>query len=65
MKNKSLKTLASASLFALAVIGTGCAKIGEFGDTNQNPNGITTPIPSALQSGDKGPQVWFRHNPAR
>lgn len=48
MKNKSLKTLASASLFALAVIGTGCAKIGEFGTTNQNPNGITTPIPSAL-----------------
>ncbi|MBK7375215.1 MAG: SusD/RagB family nutrient-binding outer membrane lipoprotein [Chitinophagaceae bacterium] len=48
MKNKSFKTLASVSLFALAVVGTGCAKISEFGDINQNPNGITNPIPSAL-----------------
>ncbi len=48
MKNKSFKTLASASLFALAVVGTGCAKIDQFGGINQNPNGITNPIPSAL-----------------
>ena len=48
MRNKSIKKLASASLFALAIAGAGCAKIGDFGNTNENPNGITTPIPSAL-----------------
>jgi len=48
MKNISIKTLASASLFALAIMGTGCAKISEFGDLNTNPNGISAPITSAL-----------------
>ncbi|HMX79620.1 MAG TPA: SusD/RagB family nutrient-binding outer membrane lipoprotein, partial [Ferruginibacter sp.] len=48
MRNKSFKTLASASLFALAIAGAGCAKIDQFGDTNNNPNGISNPIPSAL-----------------
>lgn len=48
MKNK-FKTLASGSLLALAIAGTGgCAKLDQFGDINQNPNGITTPITSAL-----------------
>jgi Starch-binding associating with outer membrane len=48
MKNISLKKITTAALIALTVMGTGCAKIGEFGTTNQNPNGITNPIPSAL-----------------
>lgn len=48
MKNKSIKNLAAVSLFALAVVGTGCAKIDQFGNTNSNPNGITDPITSAL-----------------
>lgn len=48
MKNKSFKILASASFFALAIGGAGCAKIDQFGNTNENPNGIVTPITSAL-----------------
>ena len=48
MKNISIKKLTSIALFALAVLGTGCAKIDEFGNTNTNPNGISNPITSAL-----------------
>jgi hypothetical protein len=64
MKNISIKTLASASLFALAVMGAGCAKIDQFGDTNTNPNGISAPITSALftnvLSGIGGPATSLR-----
>ena len=48
MKHISIKKITSMALIALAVMGTGCAKIDQFGTTNQNPNGIVTPIPSAL-----------------
>ncbi len=48
MKNNSIKKLTSASLFALAILAAGCAKIADFGDTNDNPNGITTPVTAAL-----------------
>jgi Starch-binding associating with outer membrane len=48
MKNISIKTTVGAAFFALLILGAGCAKIDQFGNTNQNPNGITTPIPSAL-----------------
>ncbi len=48
MKNISIKKFATAALITSVILGTGCAKIDEFGNTNQNPNGITTPVPSAL-----------------
>ncbi len=48
MKNISIKKLAAAALITSVVMGTGCGKIDQFGNINQNPNGITTPIPSAL-----------------
>ena len=48
MKNISIKKLTAAAFIALTVMGSGCAKISEFGNTNQNPNGITNPVPSAL-----------------
>lgn len=48
MKNKSLKTITAAALIAAGIFGAGCAKIDDFGNTNQNPNGITLPITSAL-----------------
>ena len=48
MKNRSIKKLASAALITSVIMGTGCGKIDQFGNINQNPNGITTPIPSAL-----------------
>ena len=48
MKHISIKKITSAALIALAIMGTGCAKIDQFGTTNSNPNGITTPVPSAL-----------------
>ncbi len=47
MKNNKLIT-AIASLIALVVISASCAKIDQFGNTNQNPNGITLPVTSAL-----------------
>lgn len=48
MKNISIKKFATAALITSVILGTGCAKIDQFGDTNQNPNGITTPVTSAL-----------------
>lgn len=48
MKNISIKKITAAALLGLTLVGTGCAKIGEFGTTNQNPNGISNPVPSAL-----------------
>jgi len=48
MKNISIKKLAAAALITSVIMGTGCAKIDQFGNINQNPNGVTIPIPSAL-----------------
>ncbi len=48
MKNNSIKIFASAALVTLVIMGAGCAKFDQFGNTNQDPNGITNPIPSAL-----------------
>lgn len=35
-------------MVALAAIGTGCAKIDDFGETNANPDAVTKPVTSAL-----------------
>jgi len=48
MKNISIKKLAAAALITSVIMGTGCGKVDQFGNINQNPNGITQPIPSAL-----------------
>jgi Starch-binding associating with outer membrane len=48
MKNILIKKFAAAALITSVIMGTGCAKIDDFGDTNNNPNGITTPPTSAL-----------------
>jgi Starch-binding associating with outer membrane len=48
MKNKLIRKFAAAALITSVVMGTGCGKIDDFGTTNQNPNGITNPVPSAL-----------------
>lgn len=48
MKNIIVKKFAAAALITSVIMGTGCAKIDQFGNINQNPNGITNPIPSAL-----------------
>lgn len=47
MKNISIKKFAAVAIVA-SLMGTGCAKIDDFGTTNQNPNGINNPVPSAL-----------------
>lgn len=47
MKN-TMKKFAAAALITSVIMGTGCAKIDQFGDTNANPNGITRPVPAAL-----------------
>lgn len=47
MKN-IVKKLAAAALITAVIGGAGCAKIEDFGNTNNNPNGITNPVPSAL-----------------
>ncbi|MEO6253025.1 MAG: SusD/RagB family nutrient-binding outer membrane lipoprotein [Ferruginibacter sp.] len=47
MKN-IIKKFTSAALITSVIMGAGCAKIDQFGKTNQDPNGITTPVPSAL-----------------
>ena len=48
MKHTFLKSLflLSASVYMLA--GSSCKKLEDFGDTNVDPNGSLTPIPSAL-----------------
>ncbi len=48
MKKMKIKNIATVLLIALVIGGAGCAKIDQFGNTNQNPNGITTPVTSAL-----------------
>lgn len=48
MKNILIKKFAAAALITSVIMGTGCAKIDEFGDTNNNPNGIVVPPTSAL-----------------
>ncbi len=48
MKSISIKKISAAALITLVIGGAGCAKIDDFGDINQNPNGIVNPIPSAL-----------------
>lgn len=48
MKNISIRKITAAALISMGMLGAGCAKISEFGTTNQNPNGITNPVPSAL-----------------
>lgn len=48
MKNNLIKKFTAAALIISMVLGTGCAKIDQFGDTNLNPNGISNPVPSAL-----------------
>lgn len=48
MKKISFKLFAAASSIALAIGGAGCAKIDEFGNTNSNPNAVTSPVTSAL-----------------
>lgn len=48
MKNISIRKITAAAFIALTMMGTGCAKIGEFGTTNNNPNGINDPVTSAL-----------------
>lgn len=48
MKNISVKLFTIASAVTLMVAGAGCAKIGDFGNTNVNPNGSGTPITAAL-----------------
>ncbi len=47
MKN-IIKKITSAALITSVILATGCAKIDQFGDTNVNPNGISSPITSAL-----------------
>ncbi|MFZ1369420.1 MAG: SusD/RagB family nutrient-binding outer membrane lipoprotein [Ferruginibacter sp.] len=48
MKNISIKKFAAAALITSVIMGTGCAKIDQFGDINNDPNGIVNPVPSAL-----------------
>ena len=48
MKRITIKNIAALSLITLVIGGAGCAKIDQFGTTNSNPNGITTPVTSAL-----------------
>ncbi len=48
MKNISIRKITGAALISLGLLGTGCAKMSDFGTLNQNPNGITTPVTSAL-----------------
>lgn len=42
----NIKTL--VAMVAFAALITGCAKIDDFGNTNANPDAVTTPVPSAL-----------------
>jgi hypothetical protein len=63
MKNKSL-VLSTAILLVFTLIGVGCAKIDKFDDTNVNPNGISSPIPSALLTSVQS-QLGGLANPTR
>lgn len=48
MKNIKFNLFSIAAAVVLTTAGAGCAKIGDFGDTNVNPNGTGTPITAAL-----------------
>ncbi|MBK8610132.1 MAG: SusD/RagB family nutrient-binding outer membrane lipoprotein [Chitinophagaceae bacterium] len=48
MKNIKINLKTLVALIASASLITGCAKISDFGDTNQNPDAVTLPVPSAL-----------------
>jgi hypothetical protein len=48
MKNIFLKSTLIAPIASAMLLLHGCGKIDDFGTLNQNPNGITQPIPSAL-----------------
>lgn len=48
MKYNSYKKALLVPALAAAILMGGCAKIDDFGNTNENPNGITQPITSAL-----------------
>ena len=62
MKNILIKKLAAAALITSVIMGTGCAKIGEFGNTNNNPNGIATPPTSALITNVSSQLAGFASN---
>ena len=62
MKNIVIKKFAAAALITSVIMGTGCAKIGEFGDTNINPNGISTPPTSALITNVSSQLAGFASN---
>lgn len=48
MKYRHLKSLLAVGAGSLLLVGTSCNKLEDFGDTNVNPLGSTTPITSAL-----------------
>lgn len=48
MKNIKLNFKTLGMIVASATIITGCAKIDEFGTTNNNPDAVTQPVPAAL-----------------
>ncbi len=48
MKNISIKSITVTAVISLSLLGTGCGKIADFGDTNVNPAGISSPVTSAL-----------------
>ncbi len=48
MKYNSYKKALALPVLAAALFMGGCAKIDDFGNLNENPNGITQPITSAL-----------------
>lgn len=48
MKNKIINIKTLVAVAAVAALGTGCAKISKFGNTNENPNAVTKPVTSAL-----------------
>lgn len=48
MKYRYLKSLFAVGAGSLLLIGTGCNKLEDFGDTNVNPLGSTNPITAAL-----------------
>lgn len=65
MKNISIKKITGAALISLGLLGTGCAKMSEFGTTNQNPNGVVTPITSALLTSSLSQMGGFAANVRR
>ncbi|MBL0182401.1 MAG: SusD/RagB family nutrient-binding outer membrane lipoprotein [Chitinophagaceae bacterium] len=48
MYHKKFKLITASAAIALIALGSSCNKISSFGDTNSNPNVITSPVPYAL-----------------